>query len=148
MKKRKTKNTIKRTCFCGLLCWSHHHSKDAFLSSFSVWSPPPFSFSCNSLETENLNPESVKHKPGKRSDLLGLSSQGLPGLVPLVLVPDLLVAVDQNGDEPQLQPHDQHIHHNLRDHSDQLRTRWNNQSQRWDDCFFNEKNTSVCKCVC
>lgn len=53
-------------------------------------------------------------------DLRCLSLFSFTCLPSLVLIPDFLVTVDQNHDEPQLQDNDQHIHHYLRDHVCQL----------------------------
>lgn len=52
---------------------------------------------------------------------LGLES--LPCLPGLLLCCRLLVAVNQNPDEPQLQDDDQHVHHYLGNHRRQLRCR-------------------------
>lgn len=52
---------------------------------------------------------------------LGLES--LPCLPGLLLCCCLLVAVNQNPDEPQLQEDDQHVHHYLGNHRRQLRCR-------------------------
>lgn len=56
-----------------------------------------------------------------RHDLPSLS---LFSLTCLVLIPDFLVTVDQNRNEPQLQERDQHVHHYLRDHISQLSIGW------------------------
>lgn len=56
-----------------------------------------------------------------RRDLPSLS---LFSLTCFVLIPDFLVTVDQNHNEPQLQERDQHVHHYLRDHISQLAIGW------------------------
>lgn len=57
----------------------------------------------------------------RHSLCLGLES--LPRLPGLLLCCRLLVAVNQNPDEPQLQDDDQHVHHYLGNHRRQLRCR-------------------------
>lgn len=53
-----------------------------------------------------------------------LSLQSFTGLPSFMLLRNLLVTVDHHHDEPELQNHDQHVHHNLCDHRCQLTIGW------------------------
>ncbi len=73
--------------------------------------------------------------------LLALRACSFFGLSGFVLRVDLPIAVNQHSNHPQLQNYDQHVHHDLRDHSRQLRVFWGSNTFRYSDYMMK------CKCV-